>query len=210
MIRHHDHSISQMSSTDPFTALSAMINVLIGAGAAYLGGSLQARHNERLQKTRIQIEKLERAHMLAQQIYDGHKREIGKARKYLPADPHAFSSARQHPGMEMSELKMLITIYLPSLKGSLEPIKAEHASLKTSFKTVDDQVLGEVQLYKADCLQTFRAWEQNLEDLGKGCDALKRGLEAELQRLTSLEVSLLLRPLSLRGLANLFRIKHPA
>lgn len=165
-------------------ALVPSLNILLGAFAAWLGARYQAWVNDRIQKARLKTEKLERAYMLCQSIYDGHRREINKAKSHLPSDPGKFMEARQHPGMEMSELKMLIRSYTPELADSLQLIDTGHEPLKKAFRKLEQQVLEKHAFDQQELSRSFGLWEQHLNDLGTGSNAIKRGLEQELLKLT--------------------------
>lgn len=169
---------------DVLKALIPSLNILLGAFIAWLGARYQAWVNDRIHKARLKTEKLERAYLLCQSIYDGHRREINNARRHLPSEPEKFMEARQHPGMEMSELKMLIRSYTPELADSLQLIDTGHEPLKKAFRKLEQDVLAKHAFDAQSLNDGFSLWDRHLQDLSAGSNAIKRGLEQELLRLT--------------------------
>lgn len=164
--------------------LTDFIKGLFGALLALMGSYYQIRVSEKNTKARLKAEKLERAYFLCQAIYDGHKREIANARKNLPHYTERYIEERRHPGVEMSELKMLIRGYIPSLAPLLESIDNGHAPLKKAFTALDNQVLSKEPFASGDPEGKLRTWEAHLQAVSKGSSAIKSGIEKELNSLT--------------------------
>lgn len=166
------------------SALTESLNILLGALAALAGTLLQARLSERNNKRRLKAEKLERAYLLCQAVYDGHNREIINAKRYLPNSPEKYSEHRKHPGAEMSELKMLIRTHAKELSGSLTSIDSGHEPLKQSFRELDRVILSGA-LPNADALAArFNQWDIFLKNLSKGSSEIKKGLENKIGSLS--------------------------
>lgn len=164
--------------------VTSTLHIVLGALIAWLGSWYQNRLNGQAQKARLKAEKLERAYLLCQSIYDGHRREINNAKRYIPSEPGKFLEARLHPGMEMSELKMLIRSYTPALAASLDLLDTGHVPLKKAFRKLDEDVLNK-HVFDAQALaQDFKKWDRHLQDLSDGANAIKMGLEQELLQLT--------------------------
>ena len=169
-------------------ALKPLLLVLLGSLTAILGGFFQFRISDKSRKNTLLSIKLERAYTLCQIIYDSHKREIANARIFLPHNPSAFIEKRNHPGLEMSELKMLIRAYTPDLKCHLENIDLGHNPLKSSFARIDKSVTEgrfgvttNLSILRAD--PDSRNWDNHLAALSKGSFDLKKALEKKMSEL---------------------------
>jgi hypothetical protein len=172
----------EITLTEIIEALNPALLVLIGSLTALLAGLIQFRIGERARKRDILISKYERAYGLCQEIYDGHKREIRNAKKFLPSQVEKFIELRNHPGKEVSELKMIVKAYLPEIKSSLEVLDSGHTPLKKLFKKIDmatnDEVLRE--------LCDYNSMEKYLENLGKGSNQIKSHIEKTIKKLVRL------------------------
>lgn len=173
-------------SMEEFIAvLKDSLNVLLGALAALLGALVQVRLGERRERERLRTEKLERAYFLCQAVFDGHKREITNAKRFLPNEAEAYLQQRNHPGAEMSELKMLIRSYAKELAPSLRSIDNGHEPLKKSFRELDGLILGRETPSQVDFEDRFKQWDVYLNALSQGSSEIKTGLEKELGKLVS-------------------------
>ena len=169
-------------------AFKPLLLVLLGSLTAILGGFFQFRVSDKSRKITLLSTKLERAYELCQLIYDGHKREINNARIFLPYNPDKYAEKRNHPGMEMSELKMLIRAYMPDLNPQLENLDKGHKPLTKSFNTLDQAVaqglFGTTRAFtilQAD--RDSRKWNDYLALLSKGSFELKKSLEERMSKL---------------------------
>lgn len=173
-----------MPLADVMTPFLPTISAAVGALIALGGIRYQLSANERVQMTRLKIEKLERIYLLCQMVCEGHSREINNAKKHLPARPDQYLELRQHPGMEMSELKMLIRSYLPSLSPSLQLIDSGHKPLKEAFHTITQQIITGASLAGTDFKVQFQLWDSHLETVFRGADEIKGGVARQLLALT--------------------------
>ncbi|CAH0230195.1 hypothetical protein SRABI118_02448 [Massilia sp. Bi118] len=166
------------------TPLTPSLNIMLGALAATLAARLQFWSTERTQKARLKVEKLERAYQLSQKIAEGYKREIINAKRHLPAHPDKYNEYRQHLGSEVSELKMVIRSYAPSLSACLQQVENGHKPLKEAFEEIDSQIAMGTPLTGIDFPALFQLWEGYLKLLNQGLVGIKRGIEEQLLALT--------------------------
>lgn len=159
------------------------LNILLGALCGYGGAFLQSRLNEKNTKKKLLAEKLETAYGLCQAIYDGHRREMINARQNLPADKDTFLKSRNHPGSEVSQLKMLIRSYAPDLAPHLKTLDGGHAQLKKSFFDLEKKVLSGHGITEAEIAGCYSEWEKYLNILGQGTNKIKAGIEGQLNAL---------------------------
>ena len=159
-----------------------ILGVLAGGLMAILGIHSQARLGASQERRRLRAEKLERAYLLCQAVYDGHKQELVKARRLLPAQTTEFSQSRKHPGAEMSELKMLVRCYAAAYAHDLKGMEDAHSALKKGFLDLEDR-LGTAS--PDDLQQNIEAFLPHLDALGLGADVMKRSLEGCLDDLVS-------------------------
>lgn len=161
------------------------INVVLGALCGYGVAFLQSRLNEKNTKKKLLAEKLETAYGLCQAIYDGHRREMINARQNLPADKATFLKNRNHPGSDVSQLKMLIRSYAPDLSPHLEELDNGHTPLKKTFIKLEKKVLSGLGITEDEIAGCYREWEVNLTTLGQGINKIKKGIENQLNALAS-------------------------
>jgi hypothetical protein len=159
------------------------LNVLLGALCGYGGAFLQSRLSEKNTKKKLLTEKLETAYGLCQAIYDGHRREMMNARQNLPTDKDTFLKNRNHPGSEVSQLKMLLRSYAPDLAPHLKTLDGGHARLKESFFNLEKKVLSGHGITEAEITKCYGEWENYLATLGKGTNKIKAGIEGQLNAL---------------------------
>jgi hypothetical protein len=169
-------------------AFNPLFLVILGSFASILGGIFQFRISDKSRKITLLSSKLERAYELCQLIYDGHKREIGNARIFLPQNPAKYIENRRHPGKEMSELKMLVRAYIPELKNHLNILDSGHKPLKDSFSKIDSAATKnkfgtkrDFTIMHADA--DSKNWDSNLVLLSQGSFDLKKALEAKMSSL---------------------------
>lgn len=157
----------------------ASVNVVLGALIGFLGAMIQLKINNGNQKSRLLAEKLERAHMLAQDVYDGHRKEILKAKRYLPVNIDEYLAKREHPGAKMNELKMLVYGYFPEFSKFLVDAERGHSELKAAFRSMDDKLAetGERQL-SFDI--SSDDWDAALKLVASGTRELKKALEGKM------------------------------
>ncbi|MBT0664678.1 hypothetical protein KI809_10245 [Geobacter pelophilus] len=159
------------------------LNVVLGALCGYGGAFLQSRLNEKNTKKKLLAEKLETAYGLCQAIYDGHRREMINARQNLPADKDTFLNNRNHPGSDVSRLKMLIRSYAPDLVPHLETLDGGHTPLKNNFIELEKKVLSGHGITEGEIPGLYREWEGYLTVLGQGTNKIKAGIERQLNAL---------------------------
>ena len=156
------------------------LNIVLGATAAIIGGLIQSRRDQKQSNARLKAEKLERAYSLCQEIYDRHKQQVDIARLYLPSDRASYRDARKHPGAEMSELKMLVRCYSPSLAHLLESIDAGHKPLKVRFAELDEMSFPGATMDTQVVGKILNDLDLYLRAVSKGSGDIKSGIEKEL------------------------------
>jgi len=166
------------------TGVFGLFGVILGAACTYLAGLFQWKAQEATQKKLLLSEKLERAYQLCQLAFEGHRREINSARKNLPQDLSGFINARNHPGNEMSELRMLIQIYANDLSIKLEDFGTIHSSLKKSFRDIDAKALEMKMMNPTELEQEYTKWKHELELLGDASSCLKIAIAEKASALT--------------------------
>lgn len=164
-------------------ALTPSLNILLGALMALVGAAYQSRANHKNEKIKLKAEKLERAYQLCQFIYDGHLREINNAKRYLPANPTEYLKIKNHPGKEMSELKMLIRCYAPELKSRLSEISKGHDQLKKSLRELENKILSGDALTSPQINNQHTEWDSSLNTVSNGSNIIKAGIEERLLNL---------------------------
>jgi hypothetical protein len=173
-----------MSIAELITPFIPSLNVILGTLIAMLGARLQFWSSERIQRARLKADKLERAYTLCQKISEGYKREIINAKRHLPAHPDKYRELRQHPGSEISELKMLIKSYVPRLSACLQQVDNGHKPLKEAFDKIDNHPSTDASFSGTDFPALFQLWDRNLDVLNTGLTDIKRGIEDDLLMLT--------------------------
>jgi hypothetical protein len=169
-------------------ALTPLLLVILGSLGSIWGGLLHFKISDNSRRNSLLCSKLERAYELCQRVYDGHKREIGNARNFLPLEPSKYIEKRCHPGVEMSELKMLVRAYFRDLEKHLDTLDSGHNPLKNSFAKLDVAV-AKRQLYVMEkpslnlAFPASRDWDGHLKLLSKGSFNLKKELEAKMEKL---------------------------
>jgi len=169
-------------------ALKPLLLVILGSLGSIWGGILLFRVSDNSRRNTLLCSKLERAYELCQRVYDGHKREIGNARTFLPLEPSKYIEKRCHPGIEMSELKMLVRAYFRDLEKHLDTLDSGHNPLKESFAKLDAIVAngGLHPLANPSFDLAFpasKAWDNQLKLLSKGSFELKKALEVKMGKL---------------------------
>lgn len=162
-----------MDLTELISSLSGPLNVIAGAFATLLGMVIQTRMTGAQAKSKLRLEKLERAYSLCQLVYDGHLREIKNFKSYRQSQPSDFLKNRKHPGAEMSELKMLVRCYVPEMSSEIERLDNGHGPLKRMFEKFENEVRGHGNdasvSFVSDCLKV----EEFLVVLGEASTGLK-------------------------------------
>jgi hypothetical protein len=163
-----------MTSAELLTALKDPLMLLGGGFMAMLGAIVQNRLGSSQARSKLRLEKVERAYSLCQQVYDGHLREINNAKLNRLTQPTEFLKNRRHPGTEMSELKMVVRCYFPDLDGYLKKLDEGHAPLKAMFTAAEDIARSgsplSQEIFFAECKQA----ELHLAVLGEASNQLKR------------------------------------
>jgi hypothetical protein len=167
-----------MTSVEVIAALKEPLMLLGGGFMAMLGAVVQNRLGSSQSRSKLRLEKLERAYSLCQQVYDGHLREINNAKLNRLNQPAEFLKNRRHPGAEMSELKMVIRCYFPDLGEDLKKLDEGHAPLKAMFTTAEDLARSGSPLSQEDFLADSKQSELLLGVLGEASNQLKLKLAA--------------------------------
>ena len=161
------------------------LKILLGALAAVMGAYIQSKLADKKSKVKLKTEKFERIYYLCQAVYDGHLREIINARKYFIKNPEKFLENRNHPGSEMSELKMLIRSYAPDLELLILAIDKGHRPLKDDFVEFDRVALSKPRLLQLELEKKLTICTQRLVDVGVGADEIKSKIAKQLKALVS-------------------------
>lgn len=79
--------------------------------------------------------------MLRQKLYDGHKREISLFRgANTETTREDWLKNRNHPGEIMAEIRMIVTMYAPSLHRELNTCAEYHGEIKRIMFEIDTAV----------------------------------------------------------------------
>lgn len=124
------------NTVEIITALKDPLNILAGGLVAMVGAVVQSRLSHAQAKSKLRLEKLERAYSLCQQVYDGYQREIYNLKSNRLARVATYVDQHKRPGPEMSELKMLVRCYTPTLERTLGAMDVEHTQLKELTKRI--------------------------------------------------------------------------
>ena len=155
------------STVEILTALKDPLNILAGGLVAVVGAVVQSRLSHAQAKSKLRLEKLERAYSLCQQVYDGYQREIYNLKSNRLSRVATYVDQHKRPGPEMSELKMLVRCYTPELERTLEAMNVEHTQLKELTKRLyGDAIAGHapvVDEFAKDCANAD-AWLAGLGD----------------------------------------------
>jgi hypothetical protein len=158
------------------TALKDPLNILAGGLVAVVGAAVQSRLSHAQAKSKLRLEKLERAYSLCQQVYDGYQRELYNLKSNRLSRVATYVDQHQRPGPQMSELKMLVRCYTPTLERTLETMNVEHTQLKELTKRIyADAIAGQTPApdeFAKDCANAD-AW---LACLGDCSNAMKQEL----------------------------------
>lgn len=158
------------------TALKDPLNILAGGLVAVVGAVVQSRLSHAQAKSKLRLEKLERAYSLCQQVYDGYQREIYNLKSNRLSRVATYVDQHKRPGPEMSELKMLVRCYTPNLGRTLDAMNVEHTQLKELTKRIyAEAIAGQTpppDAFEKDCANAD-AW---LACLGDCCNKMKEDL----------------------------------
>lgn len=155
------------TTVEIITALKDPLNILAGGLVAVIGAAVQSRLSHAQARSRLRLEKLERAYSLCQQVYDGYQREIYNLKSNRMARVDTYVDQHRRPGPEMSELKMLVRCYTPTLDKTLAAMNVEHTQLKELTKRIyADAIAGRTpaaEEFAKDCADAD-TWLANLGD----------------------------------------------
>jgi hypothetical protein len=161
------------------------LNVVLGAVCALGGALIQSRLSEKMKNQRLLVEKLENAYKLCQLIYDAHRKEIINAKNNLPQCIEDYLKERNHPGTEMSELRMLVNSYSREFIDELEKIGCSHSKLKQSFRELDTIVIENGSIDQDELDLTYEQWKRDLDFLGSASRELKISLSNKLNNIVT-------------------------
>ena len=142
----------------------SLIGTLVGGALTLLGTFASQKVLASKEKRKLICEKCERIYELCQRLYDGHFGEVQKLKNSKDDTPVSWIKKRKHPGEYMSELKMLVKMYAPTLQLHLDTADISHQQLKQKFRKVD-----------SDFLKNESVWidrEALFDDLGGDLDLL--------------------------------------
>lgn len=164
------------TTVEILTALKDILIILAGGLVAIVGAAVQSRLSNSQAKSKLRLEKLERAYSLCQQVYDGYQREIYNLKSNRLARVANYVDQHKRPGPEMSELKMLVRCYTPKLEPTLGAMNVEHTQLKELTKRIyADAIAGstpEPEQFAKDCADAD-SW---LAALGECSNKMKQEL----------------------------------
>jgi hypothetical protein len=152
------------------------LNLLIGAGLTYIGFIAQAKYTRRDSQRKTILEKTEKAYMLSQALYEGHRREILNFEQNFQSEPAKYLVARKHPGNESAELKMILQCYFPTLEWFTKNIDIDHQPLKSLFIGFDSTALHDPKLTAVEHKEKLKVINEHLKALGETSNKLKAAL----------------------------------
>lgn len=148
-----------------------LVVAVIAIGGIYVTHRL----NKTKEKTQYKREKLERAYMLTQHLFDGHKAEIYKLKASENVTGPDWRQNRKHPGEVMNELKMIVSVYFSELTRELDDVGKCHRILKEAFYKIDEEMFNGSSTWSSRGKVAIDM-EKELKQLGKGLGSLKRGI----------------------------------
>ncbi|MEZ0231231.1 MAG: hypothetical protein ACAH12_00195 [Methylophilaceae bacterium] len=162
-----------------FSSLNIVLGALCGLGGAIIQNNLLAKNT----KKQLLATKLERAYVLCQLIYDGHKREISNAKKNLPNNIPEYLNKRNHPGAEMSEVKLILRGYAPNISNNLTFLDNGHEPLKLAFIELDEKINSGSIPTSVELSTLFKVYDNHLKTLSVGSNKVKADIINELNNL---------------------------
>jgi hypothetical protein len=171
--------------TEAMAIIGESVKIVLGAGAAIMGAYFQSKLADKKSKANLKTEKFERIYYLCQAVYDGHRKEIINARKYFIKKPEKYLENRNHPGSEMSELKMLISSYAPDLEFLIEIIDKGHRPLKEAFVEFDRVALAKPPILQTELDNRLVTCTERLVDVGNGANEIKSNIAKQLKALVT-------------------------
>ncbi|SMX29855.1 hypothetical protein TRP8649_03994 [Pelagimonas phthalicica] len=162
--------------------LLRFLGTIIGGGLA--GGiALFIRYlSGKAEKRRKRSEKLERAFLLSQEIYDSHSDRIDWLKTLDRPKPHEWFNAPRHPGSEMAELKYIIRGYFGAIEPHLLEYYRGHQCLKDVFRELREQT-GEFKKWADVDQEQCNSLKNGFEQLERGTRELKARLGEALKEL---------------------------
>jgi hypothetical protein len=117
--------------------IGTAIGALATLGGVFLAQTLNAKNISAKEARDHVRSKCERIYNLCQLLYDGHRDELQKLQMSETATAKTWIKSRNHPGSSMSELKMLVKMYAPSLTTQIQALDLPHQALKIAFIAID-------------------------------------------------------------------------
>jgi hypothetical protein len=154
---------------------------IVAGGVALLIRFLSGRHDAK----RILGDRLEKAILLSQTIYDAHLARIDWLKSLDRPRANDWFQAPPHPGAEMNELKMIVGIYAETVTPKLVQYYSGHATLKKVFTEIREGA-PEFSRWGNLGAELKREVEQGFADLEAGTAVLKD----ELSEILRVKVSL--------------------
>lgn len=164
---------------DIYAQFKDQLNLLIGAALTYIGFIAQAKYTRRDSQRKTILEKTEKAYMLSQALYEGHRREILNFEQNFRTESAKYLAARKHPGNESAELKMILQCYFPTLEWFTKEINIDHQPLKNLFIGFDSAALHDPKLTLEEHAEKLKELNRHLKSLGDTSNKLKAALAAK-------------------------------
>jgi hypothetical protein len=137
---------------------------------------IQQNFSQRQSKSKLRLEKLERAYTLCQLIYDGYRKALLQAETLWRQNPQSYAAARTHPATEMSEFKMLTRCYFPFLESDLLRVDVHHQKIKELGRTLESAATGRIGLDTEQHTRLLQDFHDAVVSVGPAMDSLRQAI----------------------------------
>ena len=158
-----------------------IIATIVGGLISALVGFFTQRVSERRSKNELLMRRLEEVYIQCQKLYDCHNNRINRLLEQDSISKKEFKALPEHPGQVMSEVKMKVRSYAPTLVDKLDEMDRGHQALKAYFLNLEELVLKGRTLAKGTDYKTEEL-KAHLRMLGTGANQVKCGSVKKLRR----------------------------
>ena len=158
-----------------------IIATIVGGLISALVGFFTQRVSERRSKNELLMLRLEEVYTHCQELYDCHNDRINWLLGKDSISKEEFMADPRRPGELMSQVKMKVRSYAPTLIGPLDEMDQGHQALKAYFLNLEELVLKGRTLAKGTDYKTEEL-KAHLHMLGTGANQVKLGSVMKLQR----------------------------
>lgn len=163
-------------------SIAPVLGALVGGLLTYLGIYSTQRLIRGKEQRQYLLAKLERAYLLTQSLYDGHKSEVSKLKASENITAADWMRRRKHPGEVMNEIKMIVGMYFPALQSALDDVDKYHQAIKESFLKIDQEMQSGSSKW-VDRSKVANDMRTKLEYLGNRLTVLKHKIASQAGKL---------------------------